>query len=112
MSDRYLVHHRLWDETDVREDEDGAIWRSVTSSDVEIHRVELASGGRTTVPVRPGTWTIQVLSGEVTLVLLGNELSLDPGAYAMIPPNLSFSITATGRRGSTVCLVHCRAGRS
>ncbi len=112
MTNRYIVHQKAWDDVDVQERGEGAIWRSVVTGDTEIHRIELRADARTDVPVQPGTWTIQVLEGRVTVLLMGNELMFDRERYAIIPPNVGFSIVAEGRRGALVWLVHCRAGCS
>ena len=108
MKDPYVIRHRMWDTVNVHEEGEGVLWRSVITTNVEIHRLEFTPGGRCEIPARPGTWTLQVLDGEVTVTLLGNRMPFDFDRYGMIPPNVPFSLEATSRRGAMVCLVHSK----
>jgi hypothetical protein len=63
--------------------------------------VSLRPGGRVASSGLPGECLVSVCSGRVTCRVLGNEVELPSGHFALLPPYIPFELRAAGRSEAT-----------
>ena len=63
--------------------------------------LQLDAGGRLSSSGMLGECMISVCSGRITCRILGNDVELPTGHYALLPPHIPFELKAAGRAEAT-----------
>lgn len=104
----FSVTHNAW--ANVRPEELGGrvTVRHVRGGTSEACWLSLAVGARLATAGVAGECVLTVIEGRVTCHVLGNNLELPTGHFALFPPHIPFALRTAGRSPATV-LVHCNS---
>lgn len=88
-----------------------AVLRQLVGRESLSWRLDLSAGARLASPGLKWECILIVWSGRAQCSLLGNHIDLATGHFALIPPNVSFTLRAAGSEGCVVVGFLCHHGQ-
>lgn len=87
---------------------DKATIRHLPGGDSLTWRLDLTAGARIASPGLPCECILSVLAGRLRFGLLGNQADLPAGHFALVPPNVPFTLRVSGHAEAAVVGSLCR----
>ncbi len=84
-----------------------AVLRQLVGGESLTWRLDLAAGARLASPGLKCECMLSVWTGRAQCSLLGNQVDLSAGHFALVPPNVPFTLRATGHEGCVVVGTLC-----
>lgn len=108
VPESYRVIHRDWSSLLAVEESERQDWRRLETPSMEVDRIVLRGRRTMEIPARPGESFVQCVEGRAVVVVMGNEIQLEPERCAVVPPNMDLTVSASPRLGATLILVRSR----
>jgi len=100
----YAVTHSAWTSLRAEQLSDRVTVRHLRGAASEACWITIEAGGKLALPGLPAECLLTVIEGRARSFVLGNEVELLKGHFAMLPPQLPFVLRAAGRSPTTLLL--------
>lgn len=92
----FRFFHGDWSSLPAQPLGDRAELRSLSGGTCLLWRLDLRPGARLHSPALHGECLLSVVDGRLICEFLGNQVELPAGSFVLVPPNVPFSLRATG----------------
>lgn len=98
----FRFSHGAWTSLPAQPLGDKGMLRHLPGGESLSWRLDLAAGARLASPGLGSECLLSVWAGRVVCGLLGNQVDLPIGHFALVPPNVPFTLRAAGQDESVV----------
>ncbi|MEP0774791.1 MAG: hypothetical protein HRF46_10585 [Acidobacteriota bacterium] len=104
----FRFSHGAWSSLPGQDLGEKAVLRQLIGGESLNWRLDLAAGARLASPGLKCECMLSVWTGRAQCGLLGNQVDLPAGHFALVPPNVPFTLRATGNESCVVVGTLCQ----